>query len=290
VSDGQLHGRGSADAKGPVAAAIEATKILLDAGVPLVGTLELELVADEETMGFKGAGHLVADKTIHPDIAIVGEPTSLKIVRAQRGASWIRITTTGVAAHGSAPERGVSAIKHMSEIVRFLEATLPDVSHAVVGGPSINVGTISGGSKVNMVPSSCTIEVDRRTIPGETKEEVLASIEAAVDRARETFPDLDAAIDLEFYAPPFEINEDAALVAHVTSAVGEVQGRPAELVGFRGASDARFLAEAGIDVIVCGPGDISVAHTVRESIAIDELSRGALVYALAFAKILAPGR
>jgi acetylornithine deacetylase/succinyl-diaminopimelate desuccinylase len=85
VSDGQLHGRGSADAKGPVAAAIEATKILLDAGVPLVGTLELELVADEETMGFKGAGHLVADKTIHPDIAIVGEPTSLKIVRAQRG-------------------------------------------------------------------------------------------------------------------------------------------------------------------------------------------------------------
>jgi acetylornithine deacetylase/succinyl-diaminopimelate desuccinylase family protein len=289
VADGHLHGRGSSDAKGPVAAAIEATKILLDAHVPMAGTLELELVADEETMGFKGAGRLVADKTIRPDVAIVGEPTSLKIVRAQRGASWIRITTTGVAAHGSAPERGVSAIKHMSEIVRLLEDTLPDVSHAVVGGPSINVGTISGGSKVNMVPSSCTIEVDRRTIPGETKEDVLASIEAAVDRARETFPDLNAAIDLEFYAPPFEINEDAALVTHVTSAVSEVQGRPAELVGFRGASDARFLAEAGIDVIVCGPGDISVAHTVRESIAVDELARGALVYALAFAKILAPG-
>lgn len=288
VEDGRLYGRGSADAKGPVAAAIEAAAILLDSGVPLAGTLELELVADEETMGFKGAGALVADKTIAPDVAIVGEPTSLKIVRAQRGAAWLRVTTSGAAAHGSAPERGVSAIKHMAEIVRHLEETVPDISHAVVGGPSINVGTIAGGSKVNMVPSSCTIEVDRRTIPGESKEDVLASIEAAVDRARDTFPDIAPAVELEFYAPPFEIDESAPLVEHVRSAIGEVQERPAELVGFRGASDARFLASAGIDVIVCGPGDIAVAHTVRESIAIDELARGALAYALSFARILTP--
>ncbi|MFN2595386.1 MAG: M20 family metallopeptidase [Actinomycetota bacterium] len=288
VSDGNLYGRGSSDAKGPVSAAIEATQILLDAEVSLAGTLELELVADEETMGFKGAGRLVADGTLHPDVAIVGEPTSLRIVRAQRGASWIRITTTGVAAHGSAPERGVSAIKHMSEIVRCLEQTLPDISHPVVGGPSLNVGTIAGGSKVNMVPSSCTIEVDRRTIPGETKEDVVASIERAVDLARETFPDIDATVDLEFYAPPFEVNESAPLVGHVTSAVREVLEKPAELAGFRGASDARFFAEAGIDVLVCGPGDIGVAHTVREFIELEELADGALAYALAFAKVLAP--
>lgn len=288
LSNGSLFGRGSSDAKGPVAAAIEATKLLVDARADLAGTLELEFVADEETMGFKGAGRLVADKTIHPDVAIVGEPTSLRIVSAQRGASWIRITTTGMAAHGSAPERGVSAIKHMSEIVRCLERTLPDVTHPVVGGPSLNVGTISGGSKVNMVPSSCTIEVDRRTIPGETKDDVLESVARAVDLARETYPDLDAAVELEFYAPPFEVNEDAALVGHVKSAVGDALGRPAELTGFRGASDARFFAEAGIDVLVCGPGDISVAHTVRESISLQELADGAVAYALAFAKVLAP--
>ncbi|MDQ3878922.1 MAG: M20 family metallopeptidase [Actinomycetota bacterium] len=288
VTDGRLHGRGSSDAKGPIAAALEATQLLIDSDVRLAGTLELELVADEETMGFKGAGQLVADGTLKPDVAIVGEPTSLRIVRAQRGASWIRISTSGVAAHGSAPERGVSAIKHMSEIVRRLEETLPDISHPVVGGPSLNIGTIAGGSKVNMVPSYCAIEVDRRTIPGETKEDVIASIESAVDRAKQTFPDIDATIDLEFYAPPFEVNEAAPLVECVTSAVAEARGKPAELMGFRGASDARFFADAGIDVVVCGPGDIAVAHTVRESILLDELADGAVAYALAFARLLAP--
>ena len=132
---------GSSDAKGPIAAAIEAVEMLRAAGQPVAGTLELELVADEETMGHFGAGFLVEEGLIHPNVAIVGEPTSLRVVLAQRGASWLRIKTRGKAAHGSAPERGRSAILHMAEIVLHLEETLPDITHPVVGGPSINVGT-----------------------------------------------------------------------------------------------------------------------------------------------------
>jgi acetylornithine deacetylase/succinyl-diaminopimelate desuccinylase family protein len=288
IRDGRLHGRGSSDAKGPVAAAIEAAAVLRRAGIEPSGTLELELVADEEAMGFKGAGYLVAEGIVSPDIAIVGEPTGLKVVRAQRGACWMKVTTRGLAAHGSAPERGVSAIRHMAEIVARLEETLPDITHPIVGGPSINVGTIHGGEKVNMVPAACIIEVDRRSVPGESEATILESVEAAIEAARAKFPDIDATVEFPFYARPFEVPEGARVVTEVAKAVTEATGVDAQLAGFRGASDARFLAEAGADVVVCGPGEIALAHTARESIDLEELERAAVAYALAFARLLAP--
>jgi succinyl-diaminopimelate desuccinylase len=288
ITDGRLYGRGSGDAKGPIAAALEAVDILRRSDWPLHGMLELELVADEETMGFKGAGHLVEHRIIAPDVAIVGEPTSLRVVRAQRGACWYRITTRGVAAHGSAPERGVSAIRHMAELVQRLEDTLPDVSHPVLGGPTINVGTITGGAKINIVPAVCAVEVDRRTVPGETVESVRESIDAAIELTKKKFADLDAHIELLFTSNPFEVDDNSRVVATVAGSVAEVTGAPAEIIGFRGASDARFLFEAGADVVLCGPGEIERAHTANESIDLDQLERAALAYALAFARLLNP--
>ena len=286
IRDGRLHGRGSSDAKGPVAASLEAVAALLDAGVELNGTLQLALVADEEAMGFKGAGYLVDEGIVRPDMAIVGEPTSLRVVRAQRGACWMRIMTRGVATHGSAPERGVSAIRHMAEIVLRLEETLPDITHPVVGGPSISVGTIRGGEKVNIVPAGCLIEVDRRTIPGETRESVLANVQAAIDLAKKRFPDIDASAEIAFFAEPFDVGDSGRLVVGMREAVTEALGREAELVGFRGASDARFIAATGAEVVLCGPGDIKLAHTAHEYIDVDELVHGALAYAVAFARLL----
>ena len=287
VVDGQMHGRGSSDAKGPIAAALEAVDALVGMGAELQGTLELALVADEEAMGFKGAAFLIDENIVEPDFTIIGEPTALRIVRAQRGPCWMRIITRGQAAHGSAPERGVSAIKHMAEIISHLEETLPDITHDVVGGPSINVGTIEGGAKVNIVPALCVAEVDRRSIPGETKEGVVASVQAAIDIAKERYPDIDATIELPIYGKPFEVADDSAVLADLIAAVTEAKGANAEIMGFRGSSDARFFSEAGSDVVVCGPGDITVAHTAREYIDLDELELGAVAYASAFARLLA---
>lgn len=286
IEDGRMHGRGSSDAKGPVAAALEAVAILKRAGWEPQGTLELALVADEETMGFKGAGYLVEEKILNPDVAMVGEPTSLRVVRAQRGASWFRLTTRGVAGHGSAPERGVNAIKHMAEVVLHLEDTLPDVTHPLLGGPTVSVGTIRGGEKVNIIPAACVAEVDRRTVPGETKESVIAGIQEAVDRARKRFPDVDVHVDLAFFAESFEVAPDAPVVTAAVDALRTTTGRDVDVIGFRGASDARFLFETGADVIVCGPGDITLAHTAHESIDLAELEHGAVAYAHAFATLL----
>ena len=288
IIDGRMHGRGTSDAKGPIAAALEAVAILRRAGFAPDGTLELAFVSDEETMGFIGAGYLVEQRLVRPDVAIVGEPTSLRVVHAQRGACWFQITTRGLAGHGSAPERGRSAIKHMAEIISHLETSLPRVNHEVLGGPSINAGTIHGGTKVNVVPASCVVEVDRRSVPPETRESVIESVEAAVERASKRFPDIDASVELQFYGEPFVLDVGARLVQDVAAATGAATGRPPELIGFRGASDARYLAQAGADVVVCGPGDISLAHTARESIDLEELERAAVAYALAFERLLGP--
>ena len=286
VADGVMHGRGSADAKGPCSAALEAVNLLLEAGTELNGTLELAFVSDEEAMGFKGAGWLVEQRIVEPDLAIVGEPTSLRLVRAQRGANWIRLTTHGLAGHGSAPERGRNAINYMSEVVSHLDDTVPDITHEVLGGPSINVGTISGGEKVNIIPASCTIEVDRRSIPGETPEDLIAQLETAVDLAKTRYPELTATVELMFAGMPFEVDPTSELVSTVSVAIEQVMGQPAELVGFRGASDARFMAEMGAQTIVLGPGDIATAHTAREHINLDELEACAAIYAGAFAQLL----
>ncbi|CAN5663218.1 M20 family metallopeptidase [soil metagenome] len=289
IAHGKLWGRGACDAKGPIAAALEAVEILRAGGVSMDGTLELELVCDEETMGFQGAGHLLEQGLISPRAVVVGEPTSLRLVTAQRGACWLRLTARGSAAHGSAPERGVNAILHMAEILRHVPETLPERSHRVLGGASVNVGTITGGAKINMVAASCVAEIDRRTIPGETAEGVVAGIEQAIERARDRFPDIDARVEISFFARPFEIDERARIVSEVSEALTEANGRPVELMGFRGASDARFFADAGVEVVVCGPGDIALAHTAREHIDLEELERAAVAYSLAFARLLAPG-
>jgi len=287
VDGSVMHGRGTADAKGPCAAALEAVNVLLEAGAELNGTLELAFVSDEEAMGFKGAGWLVSERIVRPDLAIVGEPTSLNLVRAQRGANWIRLTTHGLAGHGSAPERGRNAIVYMSEVLSHLEETVPDISHEVLGGPSINVGTIHGGEKVNIIPASCSVEIDRRSIPGETPDQLIAQLEAAVELAKGRYPELTATVELMFAGMPFEVDPASELVRIVAGAIEAVTGKPAELVGFRGASDARFMAEIGAPTIVLGPGDIATAHTAGEHIDLGELQACAAVYARAFAHLLA---
>lgn len=285
VRDGAMHGRGTSDAKGPCAAALAAVALMRKMEIEFDGTLELVFVVDEESGGFQGAAPLVASGEVGGDVTVVGEPTSLRVVRAQRGIAWTRITTRGKAAHGSAPERGINAIRHMAEIVALLDESLPDIYHPLLGRPTINVGLINGGTKLNVIPAGCTIELDRRIVPGEDEASAIGTIEAAIHEAKKRFPELEAEVEVVGSGPPFEVDETAPLVQAAVASVSEI-GRVPEIVGFRGASDARFFADTGADVIVFGPGDIAVAHTANESIDLDELADGAVAYASLFAKML----
>lgn len=287
VDDGKLYGRGSTDMKAGIAACLAAVSTLRRAKLTPKGRLVMHLVADEEALGTHGTKHLVANGYCDGATeALVGEPTNMHLVPAERGAVWLRILTEGVSAHGSTPQLGVNAIEHMAHVIRALQGMRFRKLHEMLGAPTINVGTIRGGSKVNMVPAWAEIEIDRRTIPGESTEEVVAEFEAVLDQARTELPDLKARIEVDDAAEPSETPGGTSLVdliAEARTAFG-IEGSE---VGYAGATDARFLINQGkIPSIVFGPGEPLLAHTTGEYVRTSQLFEATKAYAYAFARFL----
>lgn len=287
VVEGKLYGRGSSDMKAGIAACLAAVSALQRGGLEPGGRLLMHFVADEEALGTHGTKYLVANN--HCDgvtEALVGEPTAMHLVTAERGAVWLRIITEGISAHGSTPQLGVNAIEHMTHVIWAVTNLRFRKLHEMLGAPTLNVGTIHGGSKVNMVPAGCEIEVDRRTIPGESTEEVVAEIEEALDQARKEVPGLKARIEVDDGAEPSETPDGTSLVPLLSEA-RDAFGIEGSEVGYAGATDARFLINQGrIPSIVFGPGDPLQAHTTGEHVEIAQLAQAARAYAYAFARFL----
>jgi acetylornithine deacetylase/succinyl-diaminopimelate desuccinylase family protein len=290
VDDGRLYGRGSTDMKAGIAACLAAVSALQRAGLDPKGKLLMHFVADEEALGTHGTKYLVANN--HCDgvtEALVGEPTAMHLVTAERGAAWLRIITEGVSAHGSTPQLGVNAIEHMTHVIWAVTNLRFRKIHEILGAPTLNVGTIRGGSKVNMVPAHCEIEIDRRTIPGETTEEVVAELEEVLDQTRKEVPGLNVRIEVDDGAEPSQTPEGTSLVQLCTEA-RDVFGIEGSEVGYAGATDARFLInQGGIPSLVFGPGDPLLAHTTGEHVEVAQLVDATRAYAYAFARFLDVG-
>lgn len=283
VVDGDiLHGRGAADMKGPCAAAIAAAAALKAAGGPAKGKLVLQLVADEEVLGPHGTLALYERGLAGADAAIVGEPTDLDVAVAERGMLWVIARTAGVAAHGSRPELGVSAIEEASRVVLALRALRNGRSHPLLGEPSLNVGTIQGGSKINIVPDACTIAIDRRTLPGETDQGILDEMHAALKAAGAS-----ATLEIVHRADPVEVDPNEEIVRAAVASHAAIRGRDATIGAMTGATDAHVLAgKAGIPAIIFGPGSLGQAHTTTEHVSIPDLIDGARIYAHLFGSYL----
>ncbi len=287
VVDGKLYGRGSADMKAGIAACLAAVAALQRAKLDPKGRLVMHFVADEEALGTHGTKFLVANGYCDGATeALVGEPTNMHLVPAERGAVWLRILTEGVSAHGSTPRLGTNAIDHMAAVIRAVGGMRFKKLHEILGAPTINIGTIHGGSKVNMVPDRCEIEIDRRTIPGETTDEIVAEFEAALAVARQDVPELKARIEVDDGAEPSETPDGTSLVGLVNEARGAFSIEGSE-VGYSGATDARFLINQGnIPSIVFGPGDPMRAHTTGEFVETSQLVDATHAYAYLFARFL----
>jgi acetylornithine deacetylase len=203
-------------------------------------------------------------------LAIVGEPTRLQIVTAHKGSLWLQLATHGRAAHGATPHLGKNAVHEMARIVDVLETDyatqLRKRKHKLLGTATVNVGTISGGKQPNIVPDSCSIQIDRRTLPGETEASVHREIAALLELKK-----LSATISSAKLAPALALETDdkLPLVQAFLRSVG--QSRPAGVDYF---CDAAVLSAGGIPSVVFGPGDIAQAHTADEWISLAELERG----------------
>ena len=269
VRDGRIYGRGACDTKGSVAAFFQSLLNVAAAG-PRPNHTEILFVGliDEENMQL-GSRHF-AQHGPQGDLAIVGEPTGLEIVTAHKGDVWLRLRTTGRSAHGATPHRGKNAVTAMARIVLALEteyaaelAARP--AHPRLGRPTVNVGRIDGGRQPNIVPAECTIDIDRRTLPGETEAGVRREIIALLRRHG-----LKASYDNLRTSPcePLDTCPDLALVRSLTRAAGRKGTR-----GVHYFTDAAPLAAGGTPSVVFGPGDIAQAHTEREWLAISQLEK-----------------
>lgn len=281
LSKGKIYGRGASDMKGGVASFLHAISMIDRSNLRLAqGSLQLHLVSDEESHGHQGMGFLAKKGAIKADAAIVGEPTKLDLIIAQKGALWFRATTLGKSAHGSRPDHGVSAIEKMVTLMNRLNSIPLVKEHPLLGKPTMNIGRIQGGTKVNMVPDRCEVEVDRRLLPDEKKEEILKEIQEAFESARAQDPLLKYQIEEIDYAEPSEIPPDEEIVRIGLEAGQEVLGEKPRVRGFSGFTDARFyINQFHIPTLIFGPGGTDQSHTTDESVEVDHLIQSARIYA-----------
>jgi len=283
VEGGRVWGRGTADMKGGIAAAIEALLALGRAGRPLPCNLVFHLVADEERGGTLGTAVLASSGRVIGDACLVPEPTSLGVCIAERGLLHVEVTVRGRPAHASEPTRGVSAIEKAAKVVLALHAAdFGHPPHPLLGSPTANAGVIAGGSGANTVAERCVVTIDHRALPGQTREDTVADVRRLIDQIDD--PDLSYDLRPLIFGEASELAAGHPWVAQVQQAITSVRGVAAPVVGMTFATDARFVRnDAGIPAVVCGPGGIEQAHIDDEWVGIDELVDAAAVYAELFA-------
>jgi acetylornithine deacetylase/succinyl-diaminopimelate desuccinylase-like protein len=268
--------------KSGIASFIHALSTIERSKIPLhQGAVVLHLVSDEESHGHQGMGFLTQREGIQGDAALVGEPTDLQPVIAQKGALWLRIFTIGRSAHSSKPHLGINAVEKMMKLIERLHFIPLEKEHPLLGKPTLSIGTIQGGTKVNIVPEGCEIEVDRRMLPGEKKEEVLGEIKKILDSLQSQDPFFQYRMEGIDFAQPSEVDPDEEIVKIGVEAIQNVMGRKPMLRGFSGFTDSRFyINQCHIPTLIFGPGGVDQSHTMDESVEVDALVHAAHIYAM----------
>ena len=248
----RMHGRGSMDTKGGLAALMVATATAAEDGVG--GTVLFTGVADEE---FASVGTEAIVRDFSADAAIVTEPTQLGVTVAHKGFEWFEVEVTGFAAHGSMPDVGMDAIAKMGNVLVAIEELgvrlTSGPSHALLGTGSIHASLIAGGQEASSYPRSCLLTIERRTVPGETTGSTSDELQSIIDVIAGGDPDFDAVLRHTMSRHPYEIAADHPFVELTCAAAEEVLGGPPEITGHSGWMDTAVLGAAGIPSVVLGP-------------------------------------
>lgn len=287
----QLFGRGSGDMKSSTGVMIYLMGLLKDA--PFKGRLQAHVVADEELSGAYGTVHLIneinAGRLPRPDYCLIGEKSDLKVRNAERGILGVEVTFYGRASHTAAARvTGINAIAKAAKGVLALEGDI-DKYHPSVGKPVISINTIQAGVAHNVVPGEARISIDRRLIPGETKESAVAEITAALDGVAKSDPDFRYELNVDPHGDFIPANitpEDSPLVQAVQQSVRTITGtEPEYFVAWAGATDGRFYRGAGVDTVGYGPNG-ERAHGANECVYVDDLVTQARVYVETITRLL----
>ncbi len=280
LRDGHVYGRGAGDDKGSVAVQIMAMVALARSGVSLPGCLELAAVADEESSALEGTVWLRDEGKLRPQALVIGEQTANQVAIGERVACGIDLTVFGRSAHGAMPWAGDNAVLKAARALAWLQDRLfPRLqarSVPYLPPATLNIGKISGGLQWNIVPDRCKVEMDRRLLPGETREEAMQEIQEILDAFSEQVEPLDyelfsqGEVAANVNTPP---DHPFALLAN--QALQDVTGEARSLTGYVQTSDGRWFAGGGIPIIIFGPSDPAVAHAPDEHVSAAQLVEAA---------------
>lgn len=291
IIDGRLYGRGSADMKGGLAAALVAIKQLASEGFRPRGDLLLIASVDEEGPDMLGAMDVCKKGIVSADSFLVAvEPSDLKILAAHKGPLWYRLEVKGKMAHAGMPWHGIDAIHGMSACLLRLKELVEALPYDddLLGRATVNIGKIQGGVKTNMVPDYCYAEVDLRATYPMSVEEADALIEKALQEGVARVPGATASWQrLGLKRPPQKIPTGSPLLQSFQTAAQAVLGR-AEIAGFPAYTDAAIIASlvGSPHCLTFGPGSLSQAHGVDEFVEIKQLPLAAQVLAQAARHLL----
>ena len=271
VEANRLYGRGAYDMKGSLAACMIAAARAK--ALALRGDVIVTAVADEESASIGTASSVTK---WHADAAIVTEPSHLNLCVAHRGFFWLEVETQGIAAHGSRPELGVDAIAKMGHVLVALEQLDRDLraapTHPLLRSGSLHASLISGGQELSSYPAHCRVEVERRTIPGETVAVVEGEIGAILDKLTAGAPQFKATMRTTLVRDPFEIAKDAPIVQLLQQQIRRQLDRDPNIYGDQPWMDTAILSAAGIPCVIFGPTGAG-AHAVEEWVDIESVAQ-----------------
>ncbi len=282
-NNGKIYGRGSADMKGGIAAAVTAIRQIVDSGIKLQGDIVFAAVGGEETDSC-GAIRFISDRNRLPEFVgvVIPEPTDFAIVTAHRGMLWLEVATKGKAAHGSTPQLGVNAITSMRSVLDELENyEIPAEPHELLGKCSMSVNTITGGEALNVVPDKCSIGIDIRTLPEQNYQDIITDLEKIFAKLKSENPQFDAEVSVVRQVPPLETDCGCDFVKDFCSAVGTSETKA---VGF--TTDGPHFASLGAPVVIFGPGKPHLCHKPDEYIEIRDVEKAVELYKKIILKFL----
>jgi succinyl-diaminopimelate desuccinylase len=289
IVDGKMYGRGTADMKGGVAAMLYAIRAIQLAGAPFKGTIRLLIPVDEEGLMI-GIKDIVARGYASGAAgAIICEPEEHEVCIAQKGALRLKLFSYGRVAHGAMPEEGVNALTGMILLLNQVlgiqnELRKAHGEHPLLGkiylSPTVARAPISGdASQINVLPDSCDAYLDIRTIPGVSHAAIITRIETMMADICNQHREFRFAVSVVDDRPSTEIPADHPLVHAIQHGHNIVYQQKAPFGGVPGSTDGTIITrDAGVPVVVYGPGHKRIPHQPDEFVIVDEVVRAAEVY------------
>jgi succinyl-diaminopimelate desuccinylase len=286
---GRIYGRGACDMKGGLAALAVAAEAVARSERRPGGDLVFCATADQEN-GCRGAEALAAEPLFAGSGGVlIGEPSALDVYVAGKGALWMEAVFAGRTAHAAMAEHGTNAVIAAVDFIARLRQNSPVAgpTHPVLGGATLNVGTIHGGVKASVVPDRCAVTLDMRTVPGVSHDTISRRVSLTLNAVTSSHPGIQAELATTLDREPVISPALSTLALAAGQAIRQVLGKAPRPTGTPYLSEGCIWApKLNLPMVICGPGDRTLAHQPDEYVEVLELEQAARIYVLVMERLL----